>query len=91
MCIVVHVAEPMLSFSNILFVRKEPTNEYNCFAGAVLKNGEIMGHVSQAVRKVTYSFWDMMAMLCFMKSEVNLDWKFHVFISFMAVKLTQKN
>ena len=34
----------------VLPVKRELTNDYDCFAVAVLKDGEVVGHVTRALR-----------------------------------------
>ena len=44
------------SFGEILPAKRQPTNEYNRFAVAVLKDEEVVGHVPRAISKVTSFF-----------------------------------
>ena len=43
-------------FGEVLPVKRELTNEYDRFAVAVLKDGEVVGHVPQALSKETFFF-----------------------------------
>ena len=67
---------------------RAPTNKYDHFAVAVLKDGEGVGHVPRAISKVTLFFlgYDGNVVFCEVTGE-RLNHEVDAFITFMAVVL----
>lgn len=83
------------SVGEVLPVRRELANEHDRFAVAVLKDGEVVGHIPRTLSKLTSFFlrYDGNVVFCEVQVkgstvEFNSEWKFCVFTSFMAVRVT---